>query len=818
VDAFWKDVTHSIRTFLKIPGFTLTAVAALALGIGGTTAIFSVVNTMFLKPLQIPEPDRLVVLATTAADGDAASPTKFLHWRSQTTVIQDVSAYFTSVVNYTGGQVVEQWRYTRGSANLFHCLGLSVLRGRAFTPEEDLPGGPPVALISEGLWKRRFASDPNILGKPISLSGESQIVIGIVGDVSTSSDYGHSDVYVPFRIDPYSIDQGDFFNVVARLKPGITLEQARARLRVSAADYRAQFPGALGANDSFTVKPFREDMVGQDRPLLLIFSSAVSLVLLIACANVANLLLARAVGRKREIAIRAAMGASRGRIIRQLLTESLLLSLVGGGLGLLLGYGGIRIVLSINTASLAMIGDNGSAVTLDWRVIVFSLVVSLATGIIFGLLPALQSSRADLNSALKSGTSGSGTDSRQNRIRALLVVGEVGIAVVLLVGSLLLIRSFVALYAVDPGFETKNVITMNVLLGGPKYSKSAAVADAVDQSLERLRLMPGVSAAGATCCLPLAQGEYDLNFEILSGPTASVAGQEVGWATVSPGFFDTLKIPVKRGRAFDARDNRGSAAVVLINERMAERFWKGRDPVGDRLVIGRNAGMSEFKDEPVRQIVGIVGDIRSDGLDTAPRPIMYVPQAQIPDAENAFFHVLLPIAWVVRTEGEPSGLIPAIQEQLRRTTGLPVTDVAPMSRVVQAQTGRQQFSMLLMSIFGSVALLLAAIGIYGLMAYSVEQRRREIGIRLALGAESSQVRNSIVQKGMTLAALGTAAGLGASWGLTRLIRSLLYGLQAHDPMAFVATPMILIVVALLAVLPSANRASAVDPAESLRYD
>jgi putative ABC transport system permease protein len=818
MEPFYKDVKHSLRMFLKSPGFTITAVAALALGIGGTTAIFSIVNTVLLRPLQIPDPDRLVVLSTTSADGSAASPAKFLHWRDQSSVIEDVSASAGATTNYTGGQVVEQWQYTRASANLFRCFGLPIVEGRSFTLEEDLPNGPAVALISRNLWQRRFAGDPKILGKTISLNGASHTVIGIVGGVSALREYGlYSDVYVPFQIDPHSSDQGDFLGVVARLKPGITLEQAKARLQASTGEYRAQFPAALGPKDRFTVKPFREDLTGDDRPLLLVLSGAVSLVLLIACANVANLLLVRAVGRRREIAIRAAIGAGRGRMIRQLLTESVLLSLAGGLLGLLLGYGGIRALLAtIGTGWLSMVGENGAAVTLDWRIVAFALVVSLATGIIFGLFPALQGSRADLNSVLKNSGGSSGTGLRQNKVRAVLVVSEVGLAVVLLVGSLLLIRSFVALYGVDLGFNPNNVVTMNVLLAGPKYSKTAGVAEAVRSGLERLRALPGVTAAGATCCLPLAQGEYDMNFDIV-GRSPFPSTEEVGWSTASPGYFEVFKIPVKRGRTFSAGDDNKSPAVVVINERMAEQFWKGRDPLGDRIVIGRGAE-TQFKDEPVRQIVGIVGDIRSDNLDTKPRAIMYVPQAQLTDAQTVFFLPRLPIAWVIRTEGAPPRLIPTIQEQLRQATGLPVTDVASMSRVVWGQTGRQRFSMLLMGIFGTVALLLAAIGIYGLMAYTVEQRRQEIGIRLALGAESSHVRNMVVRQGMSLALAGVAAGLGAAWGLTRLISSFLFGVKAHDPVVFIAVPVVLCVVALVAVFPPANRASRVDPIDSLRYE
>ncbi len=818
MDALFKDVKHSIRMFLRSPGFTITAVAAVALGIGGTTAIFSIVNTVLLKPMGIPDPERLVAL-TTGPSGGGASPAMFMHWRAESLIFQEVSAYSSGFINHTAGQVVEVWPYVRASTDYFRCWGLPILRGRAFTQDEDLPKRPLVAVMSENLWKRKFASDPRILGSQISLNGESYTVIGIAGSDPLSQFGQHPDVYVPFQIDPNTGEQGGFFDVIARLRPGITLNQARARLRISTGDYRAKFPNTLGPKDNFTAKPFRESMADNDRPLLFVLSGAVSLVLLIACANVANLLLARATGRKREIAIRFALGAGRGRMIRQLLTESVLLSLAGGALGSLLGYAGIRALLALNTGSLDMVGENGGAVTVDWRVMGFALAVSFGTGIAFGLVPALRGSRADLTSGLKDGGVRSGASVGQNKARAVLVVSEVGLAVVLLVGSFLLTRSFMALSAVDPGFETKNVVTMNVLVSGKKYLKSATVAQIVRAGSDRLRSMPGVLAAGTTCCEPLSQGTYDMGFDIVGRQSAgSSIGQDVGWAIVSPGYFEAFRIPVNRGRTLSTQDDTKSPAVVLISECMAKQFWPDGDPLGDRIAIGRAPGMKEFKDEPVREIIGIVGDIRSEGLDTKPRPIMYVPQAQLPDAENAFFLRLLPLAWIVRTESEPRTLIPAIQEQLRQSTGLPVTDVAPMDRVVRAQIGRQRFSMVLMTVFGGVALLLAAIGIYGLMAYAVEQRRQEIGIRMALGAESGQVRNMVVREGMSLALAGIVAGLAAAWSLVRSIESFIYGVKLHDPIVFAAVPMVLGTVALMAVWFPANRASRVNPIDSLHCE
>ncbi len=499
--------------------------------------------------------------------------------------------------------------------------------------------------------------------------------------------------------------------------------------------------------------------------------------------------------------------------------ESVLLSIAGGAIGSLLGYCGIRILLAFNAGSLSMVGENGVAVTIDWRVTSFALVISLLTGVVFGLFPTLSASRADLNAALKDGGARTGSGFRQNKARAALVVSEVSLAVVLLVGSALLIRSFVTLSAVNPGFETRNVVTMNVLVSGRNYSKSAAVAETIRAGLERLRSMPGVVAAGVTCCEPLSQGTYDMGFDIVDRPAGrSSVGQDVGWAIVSPGYFEAFKIPVKRGRTFSAQDNVRSPAVVLISERMAQQFWPDRDPIGDRIAIGRGARMKEFQDEPVRQIVGIVGDIRSEGLDAKPRAIIYVPQAQLPDAENAFFLRLLPLAWVVRTQSESRTLLAAIPEQLRQSTGLPVTDVAPMDHTVRGQIGRQRFSMALMTVFGSVALLLAAIGIYGLMAYTVEQRTQEIGVRIALGAQSGQLRNMVLREGMSLTLAGVAVGLIAAWGLARSIESVLYGVRVHDPIVFVAVPLVLSAVAMLAIWFPADRASRVNTITSLHCE
>jgi predicted permease len=729
-----------------------------------------------------------------------------------------VAAYRTGVVNFTGGDAVEQFRSAQVSEGYFRCFGAPIARGRTFSAEEDAPKGPKVALISYGLWQRRFASDPQTIGRTISLSGDSYVVIGIVGPDFDVRQFGPPpDVWVPFQLDPNTTDQGHYFQVAGRLKPGVPLAQAQSRLQVSAQEYVTKFPNSLGKNGGFTVTPMREALVKNVRTSLLVLVGAVSFVLLIACANVANLLLVRATGRKREIAIRTAIGAGRGRIIRQLLTESVLLSLAGGFFGLGLGYLGIRALMSVNTAGLPRVGEDGALIGIDWRVLAFTVVVSLTTGIVFGLIPALQGSRTELNTALKDSSSRSGTGFRQNKTRSILVVVEMALAVVLLVGSALLIRTSIALQSVDPGYDTNNVITMRMSLTGPKYLKSMGVEQTVRDAVERIRAIPGVINATATCCVPL-QGGYGLGFQIVGRPLTD--GQYHGggeWITTSPGFFEVYKIPVRRGRTISRRDDDKAPAVVVINEAMAKKFWKDSDPLQDRLIIGR-WGMHEFQDEPERQIIGVVGDVRDGSLSNDPGPTMYIPQAQVPDAANALNVRISTMAWIVRTQSAPQTLVAPIREQLRQSTGLPVSDVQSMDEVVNQSMARERFNMLLMSVFGCSALLLAAIGIYGLMAYSVQQRTQEIGIRLALGAATGQVRGMVVAQGMRLAIVGAVIGLGSAFALTKFLESFLFRVKGHDPLVFTLVPVLLSIIALLAVWFPARRAARIEPVEALRYE
>jgi putative ABC transport system permease protein len=820
IDALLRDLKHSLRMFVLSPAFTLAAVAALTLGIGVNTAIFSVVDAVLLRPVSFPDPDRLVVFMNTSPQGSgpAASPAKFQHYRQQTGVVDNASAFRTGLVNFTGGSFPEQFRSGQVSADFFRLFGAAVAHGRTFSAAEDLPHGDRVVVLSHVLWTTRFAGDPGVVGKTISLDGEPYSVIGVLADFHFE-DFGPSpQVWIPFQLDPNTSDQGHYFQAAGRLKPGVTLGQAQARLQASADEYRRKFPNGIGPANSFSVQPVRDVLVRNVRSSLTVLSSAVSFVLLIACANVANLLLVRATGRKREIAIRAAIGGSRSRIIRQLLTESVVLSMAGGALGLLLGATGIRALLSVNTAGLPRVGPDGSLVGLDWRVLGFTLVVSLGTGVLFGLIPALQSSRTDLTTTLKESSGRSGTGFRQNKTRSVLVVAEVALALVLLVGSALLIRTSIALGRVDPGFDARGVLTLRMALTGPRFLAAESVQQIIRTGVEQIRALPGVINASATCCVPL-QGGYGLPFRVVGRPLPADSPFHGGggWTTVSPGYFEVFKIPVTRGRSFTDRDDSKAPPVAIINEAMARLFWPKADPLSDRLVIGRGV-MREFAAEPDRQIIGIVGDTRLDGLNSEPGPTMYIPQAQVPDAANALNVRLSPMAWVVRTQGEPQLLSATIQEQLRQATGLPVSDVRSMSDVVSLSTSRQRFNMWLMTVFGTSALLLAAIGIYGLMAYAVEQRTQEIGIRLALGAQAGQVKRMVVLQGMWLALVGIVVGVSASFGLARFLAAFLFGVHEFDPLVFAGVPVLLAGIALIAVWLPARRASRVDAIVALRYE
>jgi putative ABC transport system permease protein len=818
MESFFQDLKHSVRMFLQAPGFTITAVLALALGVGANTAIFSVINRVLLKPMPYPEPERFVFFMNVSpqGSGQGASPAKFNFWRAQTQSVEDASAWRFGVANYNSGENPEQIQQTQASVNFFRLCGGTVLAGRTFSQEEDLPGGPNVVVLSHGFWQRRFGADRSVIGKTMILSGVPHEIIGVMNPSLKIEIDQPPDVYVPFQLDPNSTEQGHYFNAGARLKPGVTLAAANAQFKAAAEEFRRKFPQAMGPNASFGLEPLLEVVVRGVRTLLWVLLGAVGFVLLIACANVANLLLARATVRKREIAIRSAVGAGRGRIVRQLLTESVVLSMAGGLLGLVIGFVGIRALLSINPGNIPRVGLQGAEVSMDGYVVLFTLGLSFVTGILFGLIPAFQAARADLSSTIKESTGRSGSGFRHNKARSLLVITETALALVLLVGAALLLRSFAALRAVDPGFDSQNVLTLRMSLSGPQFVKTAGVDLLVRQGSERLKALPGVVTAGATCCIPL-EGGFGLPFIIVGRPLEGTSTGGGRYMISSPAYFDVFKIPLLRGRAFTDQDSAGGPPVAIINQAMAKQFWPNGDPLADRIIIGQGVG-EDFKDPP-RQIIGVVGDVRDNGLNRDPGPTMYIPQAQVPDGINALNSRLVPLAWIVRTRVEPHSLIPAIQKELSDVSGgLALAPIRTMDEVVSRSTANTDFNTMALTIFAGTALLLAVIGIYGLMAYSVEQRTQEIGIRLALGAEAGAVRNMVVFQGMRLAIIGVVIGVASAFGLTKLISSLLYGVQARDPIVFVSVPLLLTAVSLLAVWLPARRATRIDPVQALRSE
>ena len=817
----WNDIKHSLNMFIKNRGFTIAAVAALALGIGANTAIFTVVNAVLLKPLTYPDADRMVEFLQTAANGSSllasnlASVPMFHVYQRQTSVFKEVAAYdFTSPgFNFTGDRP-EQLHGIHVTESYFRMFGAQPILGRTFTPEEDSPHGGKVVVLSYGLWQRKFGGDPDIVGKALSLGNEPYTIVGVIGQQFFSDP--DADIWLPFQFEPASNNKNEYFQAAALLKPGITIALANAQMKLATEEYYRLYPRRTpGEGVGFAIEPLRDLIVGDARKSMLVMLGAVSLVLLIACANVANLLLLRATGRGHELAIRAALGANRGRIIRQLLTESVLLSMTGGTLGLALGFAGVRALLAVSPAGLPRIGENGAAVGIDWRVLGFTLAVSLATGILFGLVPAFIASRTDLNTSLKQSGNRSGTGFRQGKTRSLLVISEVSLALVLLIGSALLIRTFLRLRGVDPGFDSHNVLTLEMSLTGERYHKTAGIAQLSRDGRERLNRIPGVTVSASTVWLP-NQVDDGLPFQIVGQPNdKGPLGSR--WMSFSPGYLSVFKIPVLRGRDFTETDTLAAPGVVLINQALEKKYWPKGDAVGQQIVIGVGIGAEIV--EPARTIIGVVGDTHNNGLGNPPDPMLMVPTAQVVDWYAGAYADTSALIWAVRTRADPHQAIAAVTEQLRlASAGFPVGRVRTMEEVMGRSTARQSFNMLLLTIFGAIALVLAAIGIYAIMAYSVQQRTQEMGIRMALGADRSAIRKLVVWHGMRLAIAGVALGVAAAFALTRLIASFLFGVKSWDPEAFLSAPLILFAVALFAVWLPARRASKLDPTQALRME
>jgi putative ABC transport system permease protein len=816
------DVRYACRLMRRNTTFTAIAIAALALGIGANTAIFTVVDRVLLQPLPYPQPDRIMRLGRQfrTGVGYSISIPKYMAWRqNQVFEAMTVFDFGALAMNLGAGDPPQQVDGVHVSAAYFHVLGVSPMIGRTFSEAEDMPGGPAVAVMAYGLWQSRFGASHDVIGRPILLNGVPYSVVGIMPNGFQPAPV--ADVWIPLQADPASANQGHYLNVAGRLKPGVTVAAAQAQMKVVGEQFRRANPKWMDSEESVAVRSMREATTGDVKPALLVLFGAVALVLLIACANVANLLLARASGRQRELAIRAAIGADRWRVVRQLLTESVLLSGCGGLLGLGLGAWGIRGLLRLAPGNIPRLTDANGALTampvLDWRVAAFTVGVSLLTGILFGLVPAMHTSRPDLSTTLKEASGRSGSGSRHNRARGVLVVTEVALALVLLVGAALLIRTFAGLRAVNPGFDPHNVLTLQTSLAGGAYTTTANVNAFVTQVNRRLESLPGVQAAASAIVLPVENG-IDLPFAIAGKPP--VQGDYNGdeqWRSVSPHYFQAFKIPLLRGRLFGDTDTGTSTRVVLINEAMAKKYWPKEDPIGQVIVIGKGLG-PQFEDPP-RQIAGIVGNVRENGLGNEGVGVMYIPQAQVPEGITALANSVIPLSWAIRTATDPLSLRAVVERELHAVDGqMPVSRERTMEQVIAGAVSRQNFNMVLLSIFAGVALVLAGIGIYGVMSYSVQQRTQEIGIRMALGAGRRRMLTLVLEQGMKLAAIGVVVGLALAYGVTRLLASLLFGVKASDPLTFMAAAGILTMVALVAAYVPARRATAVDPVIALRCE
>jgi predicted permease len=817
--ALLHDLLHALRAWRSQPLFAITAVAVLAVGIAASTAVFSVVNAVVLKPVPFAEPDTLLQLAKTQ-DGVVmneydVAPANFALWRGLGDVFEDVAAYSDVSVSYANGDVPERVAAKQVSEAYFRVFRAPLALGRTFTPEDDLPGAAPSVVLSDEFWRERLGGDPGVIGRTISLAGSAHAVVGVASADFDLRELGRVDLWLPLGIDQDSTEQGNYLQVAARLEDGVSLEQARARLGATLAVYRERFPDSAPAGHGFVAVPITEALVGPGvRDSLWVLLGAVVFVLLIACANVANLLLIRAIGRRRDVAIRLALGAGRSRLTRSLFAEGLLLSIAGGAAGLGLGFVGIRALLAVNTADLPRLG---AGVGIDWRMAAFTTALVLVTSVLFALVPAM-AAPPDLNRVLKSASGRGGTGRGQNRALSALVTVEIALAVVLLVGATLLIRTSLALSQVDTGFSASNVLTLKTALAAPDTASAASIERVLRRSLEALRAMPGVTAAAASCCVPLDRSP-NLPFNVVGRPLDGepfTGGAE--WVASTDGYLEAFEVPVLRGRTLTERDDAGSPAVVVVNRAFAERYWpNGADPIGERIAIGGGL-IQAFATDPERQIVGIVGDMRAEELGEPPLPTIYVPLAQLRDELVPFLAGRNPLAWIVRTAQDPQRLAAAIQSELRTVTGAPVTDVQTMADVVATASSRERFNMLLMSVFGGIALLLATVGIYGLIRYSAEQRTHELGIRAALGATPARIRGMVMAQGGALIGIGTALGLAAAFGLANVLASLLFGVEPHDGLVFVSVTATLAAVALAAVAGVAWRAGRTDPLNALRAE
>lgn len=793
-----RDIRFSIRQLLKSPGFSVVAILTLALGIGSSSAIFSVVNGVLLRPLPYPDAESLVRVHEVVPQYGrfSVAPANFIDWRKQSTSFERIAAYSGNSGTFTWGDGPERVQGANVSWDLFDLLKVRPALGPGFEEKQDRPGGDQVLVLSHGLWMRRFGGDPSVIGRSINLSGTPATIVGVMPEgfyfPSRTAEF-----WRPIAINPANAPRGaHFIGVVARMRPGITIEHAGAEMKGIAERLALQYPDN-SANESAEVVGLLEQVVGTIRPALMTLLIAVGVVVLIVCANIANLLLVRASIREREVAIRTALGAGRARLVLQMLAESLVLSVIGGALGLLLAYLAIPAIRTLSAGGIPRVAD----VSIDGTVLLFTLAASLVTGIIFGLVPALQSSRAGASSALKEGgRSNVGGGGRW--VRSALLVGEVAMSLVLLVGAALLLRSFAKLTSVDPGFDPNGILAFQVSLPAASYGEDAKVQQYYDKLIERLTAAPGVKSVAAVQSLPI-RGSYVLSVEIKGKPEPK-PGEEpsANYRAVTPEYFKTLGIPVLRGRAFTAQDSATSAKVAIVDEAFVGKHYPGEEALGRRIDIGNGTDDAE--------IVGIVGSVNYSGLDALPSPTMYMPTSQD----------LFGTMWVMaKTDGDPNALSGTVRQAVRdMDSRLPAYSLTPLSEVISESVAQQRFSMLLIALFGLVALFLSAVGLYGVVAYTVSLRTREIGLRMAIGAMPSDVMKMILGGGMKLAALGVVLGVAAALALSTLVEKMLFQVEPSDPTSYAVTALILLAVAALACYIPARRAMRVDPMVTLQQE
>jgi len=814
VDNLIRDIRYATRTLRKNPGFTVFAVIILALGIGVNTAIFSVANAILFRSLPFTDPERIVMVwennphLQLGVDKLPASAADFLDWRDQNKVFQDIAAFATFSFSFTDGDTPEKIDSALCSSGFFNVLGTPPAKGRTFVPGEDKAGNNHVVVISDNFWRRRFGADPNILGKTLTLTGEKYTVIGIMPpgfDFPQNAAFPNlgftkqTELWAPLVFDEATAKDRTIlsFPVIARLKPGVSLPQAQADMSAIAANIDQLYKKSKGFGT--TIIELREQMVGDFRLALLVLLGTVGFVLLIACANVANLLLAWFLQRQKEFAVRTALGATRTHLIRQMLTESILLAVGGGVLGLLLAKVGTSALLALSPDNIPRVNEVG----INGWVLGFTFLISLLTGVLMGLAPALQASKANMNSALKEESRG-GTFSRRGRqLRNLLIVSEVGLTLVLLIGAGLLIRSLWLLQQVRLGFDPDHVLTMEMALATHKYPDNNRRAEVMKQLLQRISTVPGTEAAACATTLPLTGSDASTFFTIEKRPTSSPQNRPLAnFILISPDFFNAMKIPLIRGRTLTAQDTDQSPPIAIINEAMAKSFWPNDDPIGQRLAMSLEGGKIQ------REIVGIVGDVRSASLGTDPKPAIYVPYAQ-----NSYELVYL----AVRTRSDPLSIAAAVrQEILVVDKEQPVYDVKSMDQVIRDSSAKQNFNMFLLTIFAALALILAMVGVYGVVASSITQRRIEIGIRMALGAQPSDVLKLFLRQGMLLILIGLIVGLAAAFVLTNIMSSLLYQIKATDPPTFVMAILGLTFISFLAIYIPARRAAKLEPVIAIK--